>query len=736
MHPPHSYDSYPAQQPLSSSPTASQSTSFAPDQPPVSLPKIGQTRCYWALLSSDLHFIYLDPVLASHLEEQAELLVNKSLLSFVHPDEQASAKQDLGSVLESRTLHGSVTRVRFSRLSKVRRQLGYTGPAPPWAGADKIALDSNYMAVDIVINWAAEGLVLCFIHAIVDLNPNDNDERNKTGWTNWCGTPMMNSDQIQLLFRRLFVSVPQTGNMSRVFQILSNQPDRPLLLSWPPDQGQGQTGRDFAKLVEHVQIGTGFPNGNDAKTSCTRRYKALQDMHSVVGGEVESIFIPHGTVIFACHKVNTSSRSTATSSTTMQPIGYNATNYNQQQSQQSYYEQSSGTYSLPPLSSTPAYNNYGPQPPHSVPASYSPQRWSQGQGSEHSNSYNQWNSPSPAHSISPLPPSVSNLRSGSYPPPHSSQQWQNQSSTYNMEGANAQPNFDRSLSPGYAYSPNTGSEGTSPSADVVPPPRRRVSPGSTRDQYGPGGRSAGNRPMGVLKCSSCKATQSPEWRKGPSGKKELCNACGLRYARSRAKKEGNNQSQRRRKDKGITKRESPTPPTSISPSYSAMRRNYGDSSLVSTSSAGSGSGSDIYSHSGHHVLEEMTPSPSPPATHMNFVHYSPGADNRPPYSNNNGSFYSVPSPLSNPPVLHSQVHQHQHHHSNQLPRLGQIASYADRLSPMPSSASPVSHSPLASTALAASFERDKDRDRELRDLPPTPLSAEPRHARRSILTQQ
>jgi hypothetical protein len=67
------------------------------------------------MLSADLQFIYLDPVFESHLEEQAELLVGKSLLSFVHPDEQASAKQDLGSVLDSRTLHGSVTRyVRFT----------------------------------------------------------------------------------------------------------------------------------------------------------------------------------------------------------------------------------------------------------------------------------------------------------------------------------------------------------------------------------------------------------------------------------------------------------------------------------------------------------------------------------------------------------------------------------------------------------------------------------------------
>lgn len=95
----------------------------------VVLPKVGQTRCCmsflanpfiprnakvahldWALLSSDLQFIYLDPVLDYHLGDQAELLVGKSLLSFVHPDEQASAKRDLGNVLESKTFYGSVTR--------------------------------------------------------------------------------------------------------------------------------------------------------------------------------------------------------------------------------------------------------------------------------------------------------------------------------------------------------------------------------------------------------------------------------------------------------------------------------------------------------------------------------------------------------------------------------------------------------------------------------------------------
>ncbi|KAI8884988.1 GATA-domain-containing protein [Backusella circina FSU 941] len=38
------------------------------------------------------------------------------------------------------------------------------------------------------------------------------------------------------------------------------------------------------------------------------------------------------------------------------------------------------------------------------------------------------------------------------------------------------------------------------------------------------------------KCVNCHTSNSPEWRRGPAGHKKLCNACGLRYARSMAKK--------------------------------------------------------------------------------------------------------------------------------------------------------------------------------------------------------
>ncbi|KAL1747148.1 hypothetical protein HDZ31DRAFT_32602 [Schizophyllum fasciatum] len=564
----------------------------APPQAAPALPKLGETRCYWALLSADLQFIYLDPVLASHLEQQSDQLVGKSLLQFVHPDEQASAKQDLGSVLDSRTLHGSVTRVRFSRLSYIRKQLGYTGPP---SDTDAAAVDTDYMPVDIVINWAAEGLVLCFIHAIVEPDPSnsDNDEGSKS---NWCGTPVMTLDHFQLLFRRLLVCVPQAGSGIRVFQILSNQQERQLMLSWPPDQGHGPMGRDFSRLAEKVAMGSGPPGEIDTKTSCTRRFRSMQTMPGI-GADVESIFIPHGSIVFACHKVNAPSRASS-SPTSMQAYGQTA----YAPPQPPYYEQNNNGYGLPPppLSVNSPPNNYIPpsQPNSATPDPYSPQRWSQP---------GQWQGQQPPPNSAPSS-SIDHQRAGTYPP--QGQPW-----------PAAQP----------AYPPAADAEGRPMSpGDEVPPPKRRVSPGQARESSASRSNSSAgvNRPVGVIKCSSCKTTSSPEWRKGPSGKKELCNACGLRFARSRAKKEGHVQA-KKRKEKGILKRDSATPP------------------------AGFRGGGDGYAQAGAAPqVQPLEVGPAPSATGpVNFVHYSPapGAEQaRQPYA----PYYAgVTSPLATQPPI-------------------------------------------------------------------------------------
>jgi hypothetical protein len=188
-------------------------------------------------------------------------------------------------------------RVRYCRLSRIRRILGHQGPSHPWPDGDKVSVDAYYMVVDIVINWAAEGLVLCFIHAVVDLEPGDNDEHHRTPWTNWCGTPCMHAEQLSLLQQRLLYYFPQSNAATRVFQILLNsnysQQECRLLLSWPPDSSQEYTGmagaKEFARRAAGIQTST---RDNSAKTSCTRRWRIQDTMPGI--GEVESVFIPHG----------------------------------------------------------------------------------------------------------------------------------------------------------------------------------------------------------------------------------------------------------------------------------------------------------------------------------------------------------------------------------------------------------------------------------------------------------
>lgn len=699
------------------------SAQHSAQSPDHRLPKVGETRCYWTLLSSDLHFVYLDPVLSYHLVDQADSLIGRSLLEFVHPDEQTSAKNDLGNVLSTKALHGSVTRMRYSRLSRVRRVLGHHGPPHFWPDGDKIAIDSNYMAVDLVINWAAEGLVLCFIHAAVDLTPYDNDEHAKTGWTNWCGTNSMNQEQAQILYSRLLNNIPRSGNMSRVFQVLMNQPDRALLLSWPPDRDQPPLARDFAKLSGDVKIRGDSAGSSDAKTTCTRRYKASSTIQTSDSfRDVESVYIPHGSVIFACHSVSSDSRSASETTAPLQQTEYDAS----YMTQGPQYYPSTTSYGLPSMSS-PYYSSQG-APTNSQPnttqiSSYSSQpAWSSAilDPAPTTLPYN-WSSTGAQASAPAYHPNPQHPRQHSYPfqqSPH----WA--SAAFSETDSPLPPSY-RPLSPGYTYSSPENNQASPPGTmETVPPPRgsrRATPPGSMREHPTSGGRASGNPPMGISRCSSCKATTSPEWRKGPSGKKDLCNACGLRYARSRAKKEGI-ATQRRRKDKvmALTKQEpSSSGSTSVAPisvPYNNIRRGSYDDTFLS-SSAGSASGNEAYSQSqsmhGHSNLD-LTPSPSPPASSVPFSHYNlqsqstRQSDSRGHYTVQSGSLY--PSPLSHPP-LQSQGLSHT---PSPLPPLPLALN---RASPILSSTS--SDSALSS-AVPASFERD--RHREPVTLPQVPLS--------------
>lgn len=220
--------------------------------------------------------------------------------------------------------------------------------------------------------------------------------------------------------------------------------------------------------------------------------------------------------MFACHTIQNSRNSTGTSAHPSY-ASRAQDSYAPHHSQHSY-DISPSSYTLPPVNAaSPPYSHFVGSLP-----SYSSPTWSGQPDSSPFLSYNRWpQNSSPTHTLSSLPTSCT-LRETPYG---------SQSSNRPSES----PNYGDTRGHGYQPTPspdmdyvdrerhrpdNIGLSISSP--DVVPPPRNRVSPGSAREPVS--GRGS-NRPVGILRCTSCRVTSSPEWRKGPTGKKELCNAC-------------------------------------------------------------------------------------------------------------------------------------------------------------------------------------------------------------------
>ena len=105
--------------------------------PPMAV--VGQSTHFgpildWSLLSSELSFVYLDPVLASHLDDWETSLIGKSLRVGLYPFRRANtACTDLTDALEKKTTYGTVTR-SVHLISLRFRYLDH-----PFSGCDTVA---------------------------------------------------------------------------------------------------------------------------------------------------------------------------------------------------------------------------------------------------------------------------------------------------------------------------------------------------------------------------------------------------------------------------------------------------------------------------------------------------------------------------------------------------------------------------------------------------------------------
>lgn len=217
--------------------------------------------------------------------------------------------------------------------------------------------------------------------------------------------------------------------------------------------------------------------------------------------------------MFACHTIQNGSRGTSAHPSYASRAQDSYASHHTQHS----YDVSPSSYTLPPVNApSPSYGHFVGSLP-----SYSSSPWSGHADSSSFLNYNRWpQSSSPTNTLSSLSPC--SLRETSYGTQASGRP--SETSNYG-DTRGPQHGYQPTPSPDLDYAdrhrPDNIGSSISSSADVVPPPRHRVSPGSAREPAS--GRNS-NRPVGILRCTSCKVTSSPEWRKGPSGKKELCNA--------------------------------------------------------------------------------------------------------------------------------------------------------------------------------------------------------------------
>jgi hypothetical protein len=244
-----------------------------------------------------------------------------------------------------------------------------------------------------------------------------------------------------------------------------------------------------------------------------RRWKAFSFLTVRVAGVFRSpsLTISAGDLIFACHRVNSYNRGTSN------PVDRLSYGIQDSHTIQHYYGNYSQTQ-LPPSSF--AEHSYAHSDPATSPTQphFGYSSWSSSHVENAANplQYDSW---STDQAISPGQAHPSTL--STYGSPYTASAG---SSHGDRPSPASRHRRHRSRSP-YESSVTGSVDEQIPSAAGPISSTRRSSPSNVRDAYhGTSGRNSGLPPIGVDNCASCGVTQSPEWRKGPNGKKDLCNA--------------------------------------------------------------------------------------------------------------------------------------------------------------------------------------------------------------------
>lgn len=236
--------------------------------------QVESTRCYWAICrcSDDpqpvLSFVYVDP---RAYRKVGTSLYGAPMLHFVHPDEQPRVMDHIHTIMQDQTLFGRVIQCRYASLASMPAYLRGVGVP-------------EYDTVDVIVSRLDEQLALCFFHATDDAS-------------HACGLApgSFQAVECQRLWESLWVSCsPSLGPVSYVFQILSSEEPRSLLMSWPPPHMY--YARDFAQLVKEA--------ASPEHATCMHRLRASHILTSKQSTfSVTSVLVPCASIVLACFQI-------------------------------------------------------------------------------------------------------------------------------------------------------------------------------------------------------------------------------------------------------------------------------------------------------------------------------------------------------------------------------------------------------------------------------------------------
>ncbi|CAG8438499.1 14340_t:CDS:2 [Acaulospora colombiana] len=506
-----------------------------------------ETICFWSLLSiKDLSFIYISSWLSKALGPEQSLLLGTSFFDYVHPQDQDSAKRDLSDFVKKKTLTCSVTR-KFQASA-----IAINSPKPfqPSNYPPQSITGDEYIIVDVGMSVELNRLSAL-------LHKHSSTEFHKVQTPP--ATPHLDN---QTLHER------SNDEPGRIFQILDRH-SRNLIFTWPNPsvsrkflEAANYNQDDFSGLLRDVALTSDSKNSGmenvDSQPNCLRPVtdKRILLLTSGKYRQVESVVIPYGNIIFACFQILPSSSSVVSIS-----LGGSAVFKPKAKSAPCSPASNAGIPKRPrsPCSLSPLPKLFHPDASNHLALPHYPSEVSEFNGDAYpSNKRQRHHVPEPAVSNDPTSMRISSpprelptcreypqyqFQPISQPPQPKEQNFPSLSQHHAYYAPHGQqqpsqppPHFIPSYPPGN----NNHSSPHNP-IPLLPPPPPQQSPSQTDpiqsqmfSQFAPQQRRSPSAVHGK-KCESCHTSSSPEWRRGPTGHKTLCNACGLRYSRTIAR---------------------------------------------------------------------------------------------------------------------------------------------------------------------------------------------------------